>query len=63
MSKQQPKASPPELGITVRIIPQDGGYVGYAAKDGKILFEITDATLYLSVAGQLRRYLDLGMSL
>ena len=52
-----------EKGITIRIIPKEEGYVGFAAKDGKIIYEVTNPTLYLSVAGQLRRFLDTGLSL
>lgn len=52
-----------EKGITVRIIPKDDGYIGYVAKDGKLIYEVKEPTLYLSVAGQLRRLLDTGLSL
>lgn len=63
MSKSKPQVEVPEKGIVVHITPKDNGYVGYAKKDGKILQEITEPTVYLSVAGQLRRYIDMGLSL
>jgi hypothetical protein len=47
-------------GIVIHLTQKGPGWVGYAAKDGVVLKEITDATLYHSVAGQLREFLDLG---
>ena len=55
--KQDPK---PHAGITIHLEPKGPGWVGYAMKDGIVLKEVTNPTLYHSVAGQLREFIDLG---
>lgn len=59
--KQEPKVE--AKGLIISISPKDEGYVGIVMKDGKVIHEIANPTLYHAVAGQLRRYLDLGLSL
>ena len=50
-------------GVTLHIEPKANGYICHVIKDGQKIFELTEPTLYLSAAGQLRRFLDLGLSL
>ena len=57
MKKSDPK---PIEGVVIHLKPVPGGWVGAAYKDGKLVYEVTAATLYHSVAGQLRQYLDTG---
>lgn len=50
----------PAEGITIHLKPAGDGWVGTAYKDGKLVYEVKTPTLYHSVAGQLRQYLDTG---
>ena len=61
--KAQEATPAPEKGVVIKIMPQGEGWVGSATVDGRVIIEITNPTLYLAVAGQLRRCLDTGFTL
>lgn len=63
MKKQESKTALPPVGIVIHIYPKDGGWVGTAHKDGRLLSEVVHPTLYYSVIGQLRQVLDTGATL
>jgi len=63
MSKKEVKAkAEPFIAVTIDKVPGEEAYLGTVYKNGQVVFKTEHPTLYLAVAGQVRRFIDMGMS-